>query len=190
LSDDEDSDEALVARAGRGDRSAASVLVARHSQKVLALCGRILFDRASAEDAAQETFLKLWENAVRWKPQGAKLETWLYRIATNACLDRLRRRKREAPEEEGADYVDGSPTAIEQLEEDQRRRVVEDALASLPERQRIAMTLCHYQELSNIETAATMEISVEAVESLLARARRSLKAALIGQRDELMEGVR
>ncbi len=190
MNDDEDSDEALVARAGRGDRAAASVLVARHSQKVLALCGRILFDRASAEDAAQETFLKLWENAARWKPQGARLETWLYRVATNACLDRLRRRKREAPDEEGVDYVDGSPTAIEHLEEDQRRRVIEDALASLPERQRIAMTLCHYQELSNIEAAATMEISVEAVESLLARARRSLKAALIGQRDELMEGVR
>ncbi len=190
MTDDEDSDEALIVRAGRGDRLAAGALIARHSPKVLALCGRILFDRAGAEDAAQETFLKLWENAARWKPQGARLETWLYRVASNACFDRLRRRKREAPEEEAGDVIDGAPAADEEIAENDRRRALEVALAALPERQRIAVTLCHYQELSNIEAAQTMEISVEAVESLLARARRSLKESLLGLKEELLEGVR
>lgn len=190
MNSDEESDEALVARAGRGDRSAASVLIARHSPKVLILCGRILFDRASAEDAAQETFLRLWEHAARWQAQGAQLDTWLYRVATNACLDRLRRRKREAPEEDGGVLVDGEPSADERIAAQERRRAVQEALAALPERQRIAVTLCHYQELSNIEAAEAMEISVEAVESLLSRGRRSLKQALLGMRQELMEGVR
>ncbi len=189
MTGDDDSDETLVARAGRGDRSAASRLIARHSPKVLALCGRILFDRAGAEDAAQETFLKLWENAGRWRPRGARLETWLYRVATNACLDRLRKRKREAPEKDAHEQIDRAPSAVEKLAADQRRGAVEAALAALPERQRIAMTLCHYQELTNIEAAAAMEISVDAVESLLARARRSLKQSLLSRRDELMEGV-
>lgn len=190
MTSDEESDEALVARAGRGDRSAASVLIARHSAKVLTLCGRILFDRASAEDAAQETFLKLWEHAGRWRAGGARLDTWLYRVATNACLDRLRNGRREAPEEDGGDLIDGDPSADERIAAEQRRRAVENALAALPERQRIAVTLCHYQELSNIEAAEAMEISVEAVESLLSRGRKSLKEALLGMRQELMESVR
>lgn len=187
---DGDSDEALVARAGRGDRLAASILIARHSPKVLSLCGRILFDRAGAEDAAQETFLKLWENAARWKPQGARLETWLHRVAANACFDRLRKSKREAPEEDGGELIDGDPSADERLVAEDRRRAVERALAGLPDRQRMVVTLCHYQEMSNIEAAATMSISVEAVESLLSRARRSLKEQLVGLREELLEGAR
>lgn len=186
---DAETDEALVARAGRGDRSAASLLIARHSPKVFALCLRILRDRALAEDASQETFLKLWENAERWKPTGARLETWLYRVASNACQDRHRRRKREAPEAAGPEPIDSGQTAEAGLAARDRRRAVEDALAALPRRQRIAMTLCHMGEMTNIEAAAAMEISVDAIESLLARARRSLKAALIGRRAELMERI-
>lgn len=189
MSDNDDSDEILVARAGRGDRSAAAVLIARHSPRVHALCRRILYDRANAEDAAQETFLKLWEHAARWRSGEARLDTWLYRVATNACLDRLRRRKRDAPEDEAAELADGAPSAVERLADGDRERAVRVALDRLPERQRIAMTLRHYQEMSNIETAAAMSISVEAVESLLMRARTSLRAALATQREELFEGT-
>lgn len=189
MSDDDESDEALVARAGRGDRSAAAIVIARHSSRVHALCRRILFDRAGAEDAAQETFLKLWENAARWEPRGARLETWLYRVASNACFDRIRRRKRDAPEEAAAELADGAMSAVDRLVVDDRARAVRAALATLPERQRIAMTLRHYQEMSNIEAAAAMSISVEAVESLLSRAKQSLKDALSARREELMEGA-
>lgn len=189
MGEDEESDEALIARAGRGDRLAASVLIMRHSPRVLALCRHMLKDRGSAEDAAQETFLRLWERAAAWRRQDAKLETWLYRVATNACIDRHRSARRDAPEEAADEQPDGAPSAVERLSDADKRRAVEEALAALPERQRIAMTLRHYRDLSNIEIAEAMAISVDAVESLLARARRALTAALAGMRDELMESA-
>lgn len=188
MSDANDSDEALVARAGRGDRSAAAALIARHSSRVNALCRRLLNDRAGAEDAAQETFLKLWEQAARWEPRGVRLDTWLYKVASNACFDRMRRRKRDAPEAAAPDVADSASAADDLLVLEERARILREALATLPERQRIAMTLCCYQELSNIDAAAVMSISVEAVESLLSRARRSLREALASYRDELLEG--
>jgi len=174
----EDSDDALALRAGRGDRLAASRLIARHSSRVYAVCVRMMGDRASAEDAAQETFLKLWRSADRWKPGRAKFETWLYRVAANACIDRLRQRRPEAPAEDAPEIADEAPLADQGLVAAERRRAVEAALASLPDRQRIAIVLCHYQELSNAEAAAALEVSVDALESLLARARRSLKESL------------
>jgi RNA polymerase sigma-70 factor (ECF subfamily) len=189
LSTAEDSDEVLVARAGRGDRLAASTLVLRHSSRILALCGRMLRDRAAAEDAAQETFMRLWRHADRWRPNGARFDTWLYRVAANVCLDRLRRRGRETTLDEPPDAPDDAPLAIDIMLAEERRRAVESALAGLPERQRLAIALCHYQELSNIEAARVMEISVDALESLLARGRRSLKERLAPYQAELMEGA-
>lgn len=189
MKEDEESDRALIARAGRGDRLAASVLIARHSPLVLSLCGHLLKDRFAAEDAAQETFLRLWERSAGWRNTGAKLETWLYRVATNACLDRHRSARREAPEEAAGEQIDGAPSAVEQLSNVDKRRAVEEALAALPEKQRIAMTLRHYRDQTNIEIAEAMETSVDAVESLLARARLALTEALAGRREELMESA-
>lgn len=133
--------------------------------------------------------MKLWENASRWKPQGVRFEAWLCRIATNASLDRLRRRPRELGADAAGDTADGAPSAVDRISTDERRRAVEAALAALPERQRIAVTLCHLQDLSNIEAAAAMNVSVEAVEALLTRGRRALREALTGLRDELLEGA-
>lgn len=135
----------------------------------------------------QETFLKLWEGAPRWTPNGARLETWLYRVASNACLDRHRQARRDAPEDEAGERIDTAPTPIESLSADDRKRAIEEALAALPDNQRIAMTLRHYRDLTNIEIAQAMTISVEAVESLLGRGRRAMKDALAGAREELME---
>ncbi len=185
---DAETDEALVARAGRGDRTAAGQLILRHSDRVMGVCFRMLGDRAAAEDAAQETFLKLWRNAAKWRPQGAKFSTWLYRVAANTCLDRLRRSGREVQEDAAPEMADESPHAEERLMSADRAAAVNEAIAKLPERQRLAIALCHYQELSNIEAAAVMETTVEAVESLLGRARRTLRRSLAPVRDELMEG--
>ena len=151
-------------------------------------CYRMLGERSAAEDAAQETFLRLWKHAARWRNEGAKFETWLYRVAMNICLDRLRKSGREAPEEAAPEQIDHEPRADAKMIEADRRRIIEDALARLPERQRLAITLCHYQELSNIEAASVMEVSVEAVESLLSRARRALRKTLSPAREELLQG--
>lgn len=181
-----DTDEALVKRAGRGDRLAAAALVARHTDKIFAVSYRMLGNRENAEDATQETFLRLWRHAANWKPQGAKFETWLYRVAMNICLDHIRKRKREAPEDAAPEQVDPGERPDDAYFSGERRFAIDEALAALPERQREAITLCHFQELSNIEAAKVMQISVEALESLLARGRRALRDRLRPMRDNLM----
>ncbi len=174
-----------MARAGRGDRRAASILVERHTDKIYAVCFRTLRSRPAAEDAAQETFLRLWKNASKWRPKGAKFETWLYRVAMNICLDQLRKAKREAPEESAPEQADEAPRQDDQLFAAERRLAIDEALEALPDRQRAAINLCHYQELSNIEAADIMGVSVDALESLLARGRRGLRDRLIPIREAL-----
>ena len=188
MQDSVDTDADLVARAGQGDRLAASELVLKHTDKIMGVCFRMLGDRASAEDATQETFIRLWKHASRWRDKGAKIETWLYRVASNICLDRLRKTGREAPEDAIPEQVDRAKPADAAMIEDEQRAIIENALNSLAERQRLAITLCHYQELSNIEAAEIMETTVEAVESLLSRARRNLRERLVSMKTELMEG--
>ena len=173
----EDPDAGLVEATGRGDAEAASRLVARHLPRMMALARRMLGDPAEAEDVAQDVFLKVWTQAKRWQPGAAKFETWLHRVAINACYDRLRK-KRGVPLDEADERPDSAPDPEQALGQTQTARAVEAALQTLPERQRAAITLCHYQGLGNIEAAAALEISVEALESLLARGRRALKEKL------------
>jgi RNA polymerase sigma-70 factor (ECF subfamily) len=102
----------------------------------------------------------------------------MHRVALNLCYDRLRRR-REKPDADAGLYVaDPAPTASDAWLAQQRAAKVQAALADLTERQRAAIALVHFQELSNIAAAEMLEVSVEALESLLARGRRALKAAL------------
>lgn len=172
-----DPDEELVSRVGRGDPAAIQALVARKLPRMLALAHRMLNDPAEAEDVAQETLLKAWRQAPRWKPGKARFDTWLHRVALNLCYDRLRRR-REILTDAVPDRPDPGPLPDHGLQAAELGARVDAALAKLPERQREAIVLCHYQELGNIEAAALMEISVEALESLLSRGRRALRASL------------
>jgi len=185
----EKTDEALVQRAGRGDRHAAQLLVERHTDIMYAVCFRMLGSKHAAEDAVQETFLRLWRHAEHWKPAGAKFQTWLYRVAMNICIDILRKRKREVPEDAAPEQIDHAPRPDEVLFTSEKRFAIDEALAALPERQRMAITLCHFQELSNIEAAKVMEVSVDALESLLARGRRGLRDRLSPLRDSLLGRV-
>jgi RNA polymerase sigma-70 factor (ECF subfamily) len=189
LKQDADSDEALVKRAGGGDKIAATMLVERHTRMIYAASYRMLGSKHAAEDAVQETFLRLWRHASKWKPTGAKFETWLYRVAMNICLDQLRKSKRIAPEEAAPGGMDAQTDGADRQDQAiflrERRFAIDEALARLPERQKMAITLCHFQELSNIEAAEIMEISVDALESLLARGRRGLKESLAPMREHL-----
>ncbi len=181
------SDETLLARVAEGDETACRVLVDRHLGPIVAFSRRILGDAVEAEDVAQDTFIALWRHAARWRPGEARLSTWLHRVAKNRCIDRLRRRT-AVPLEEAPEPVDPGPGPADELERADVARVVEAAILALPERQRIAVMLCHYQELGNIEAAAAMEVSVEALESLLSRGRRCLRETLSTRRLELLGG--
>jgi RNA polymerase sigma-70 factor (ECF subfamily) len=181
-----DPDAELVRNAGAGDAKAAEALVRRHLPRMVALARRMLSDAAEAEDVAQEVFLRVWRDAPRWKPGAAKFETWMHRVALNLCYDRLRRKREKADPDAGVNVADNAPSASEEWFARQRALRVNQALAQLPERQRAAIALVHYQEMSNIAAAEMLEVSVEALESLLARGRRALKAALADVAQDLM----
>jgi RNA polymerase sigma factor (sigma-70 family) len=182
----DDPDGELVARVGNGDRTAARAIMARHLPKILNLGRRMLGDQAEAEDVAQDVFVRVWTHASRWQPGQAKFETWLHRVAMNLCYDRLRRRPTSALDDV-PEMADDAPTPAAKLFETQLAKSVNEALLQLPDRQREAVVLCHYQGLTNIDAAAIMGVSVEAMESLLARGRRALKKMLKPLSDDVFD---
>ena len=169
-----DEDSRLMLRIAARDERAFATRVSAHHGRVYALCRRMIGDEADAEDTAQEVFLKLWTQPAAWNPEGARFSTWLYRVTANACIDRLRKRVPE-PVATIPDHADDRPGPAEALDRGQVAARVEAALARLPDRQRLALMLTYYQGLSNREAAKALEVNVDALESLLARARRSLK---------------
>jgi len=186
---DAPSDDELVAAVARGDEAACRRLMERHLPRMVALARRMLGNQADAEDVAQEVFLRVWTHAERWQPGRAQFGTWLHRVATNLCLDRLRKRRPENIDDI-PEPASSEPQPDENLERRELAERVEAALQALPERQRLAVVLSHYQGLSNIEAAEILEVSVEAVESLLGRARRQLRDTLATERDEVARIMR
>jgi RNA polymerase sigma-70 factor (ECF subfamily) len=179
-----ETDDALVAAYAQGASDAARQLMERHVPRLLSFATRILGDRGEAEDVVQEAMLRLWMAAPGWQPGRAQVSTWLYRVASNLSTDRLRRRG-TMPIDAVPEPADGAPGAAERMQQAARVKALETALLELPERQREAVVLRNLEGLSNPKVAAVMDLSVEAVESLIARGRRGLKAILVGQRAEL-----
>jgi RNA polymerase sigma-70 factor (ECF subfamily) len=167
-------DLALMQRIGRGDRNAYRRLVEAYLARVTRFAERILGSHSEAEDVAQETFLRLWTQAARWTPR-AQPKTFIYHVARNLCIDQLRKRR------DMSDNVDQQSTADRPsglLSEKQTALEVGRALLTLPERQRAAITLVHYEGMTSAEACAVLEIGLEALESLLARGRRGLREQL------------
>jgi len=192
-----DPDAELLARVARDDASAVRQLVARKLPRLLSLAARMLGDRMEAEDVAQEAFVRIWKQAPHWREGEARFDTWLHRVAMNLCYDRLRSRRETVDgglDDEAAIEAASAAQAVQAggaaqdvhpphtpeaaLEASQDGARVRAALAALPTRQREALVLTYYQELSNAQTAGLMGIGIEALESLLARARRALRAQL------------
>jgi len=176
------SDEELMAATARGDRIAFQALVGRHLGRSLGLARRLTGNDADAEEVVQEALLRVWLHAPRWRPLAA-FRTWFYRVVVNLCLNRRRRAPFAALEAAG-DPPDPSPDALAMMQRDETVRAVAGAVAALPERQRAALVLTYYDGLGNAEAADVMGLSVAAVESLLVRAKRSLRTELAAIREE------
>lgn len=179
----EDDDESLMARIISGDHRAFTQLVRRHSDRFYAHAWRMTGNRAEAEDSVQDAFLKLWRSPAAFDAgRGVKFTTWFYRVVTNATIDR-QRRKRETP---GSDILDLMPSGAKrqdaELQDAERDSALESAIQALPERQKTALNLCFYEGISNAEAAEIMGVKVKALESLLMRAKATLKQtpALMG----------
>jgi RNA polymerase sigma-70 factor (ECF subfamily) len=177
-----------LSRVAAGEAEAFAPLVQSHQERLLRLCERLLGDPEEARDAAQEVFLKAYRNAADVRPQG-QVYTWLYRIAVNHCLNKLRRRKlvrflrwesRDAREEEGAPAFDPPDAAADPaaaLTARRRWQATRRALAALPEGQRAVVVLVRFEGLSYRQAASVLGITEGAVESRLVRAMRRLEAA-------------
>lgn len=189
--------EELMVAVANGDKFAFEILVSRHQTRILNAVYRFIGDRTEAEDITQEVFLRIWRAAKRYRPT-AKFTTWAYRITANLCINQLKSANRKrifsflqrsdeqsAPQEEAASDVYGqtapSPESLLLAEEERRR--IWAAVQSLPAKQRMAVVLKRYEGLSYSEIAESLGCSVSAVDSLLVRAKRSLRKKLAGHRE-------
>lgn len=172
-----DPDSDLIPALQRGDERAFGLLMDRHLATIKSLAFYMLADSFMAEDVTQSVFLRTWQMVPTWQPGRARLLTWMRRVATNLCLDILKKKK-PVLMDILPDVVDMTGLPDQLLHEDDERQRVGTALAVLPDRQRLALTLSYYQNVSQTEGADIMDISVRAYESLLVRARKALKAAI------------
>lgn len=182
---DAPSDDALLAAIGAGDQHAASVFIRRHGAYVLHICRSKLQNEAEAEEAVQDIFASVWRNAGKWQPGGAKVTTWLYRIAGNRCIDILRRRRPTMDIEEIAEPVDETADIEAGQMAVDRHRLISIALECLTQDQKRAIELVYFSEMKQNEAAEMMGIKLAALESVLRRARAKLHEELAGMRDAL-----
>ena len=178
----DDPDLATLRAIADGDADACRRLVDRHLRPLHAFATRVLGDPAEAEDVCQESFVKLWQTAAQWQPDRALVATWLYQVALNGCRDRLRRQRPQAVDDPDLFHSD-DPQPSQQFEHGQRADLLNAALDRLPPRQREALMLFHFEGHSQTHTAAVLDISEQALESLLGRARRGLREQLKDSRE-------
>jgi RNA polymerase sigma-70 factor (ECF subfamily) len=172
----EETERDLIARAQRGDRHAFGELVARHRTGVFHVVVRLCGDADLAEDAAQEAFIRAWQNLPSYRPR-APFRNWVYRIATNVALDALRRQK-ETVHLDGVRLAGGGPGPEAVVEGMERKEVVRRAVLALPPSSRAVLVLREYEDMSYREIADTLAIPMGTVMSRLNYARRRLRESL------------
>ncbi len=180
-------DESLLAAASRRHQAAFSELVGRYHRPVYRHVWRMTRGHADSEDIAQEAFLKLWRDPGQVRDTRA-IKGWLMRVASNAAIDRTRKPRHSDIAEE-AEIADPAARTDRPLDRSEAAAAVDASVAALPDRQRQALSLVYFEGLSNIEAAEVMEISVDAVESLLARAKPGMKQKLADRWRELLDGL-
>lgn len=174
-------DQQLMQQICQGNEKALSQIIDRYMHDVFRMSYHLLDDTAKAEDITQDTFITLWDKPEKWQPSGT-LKSWLLRIARNKSIDEIRKRKLQ---------INIEDTNIESNDIKQDAHIFNREISTLlhmhvkalPERQCEAITIVHFLECSNTEAASIMNISVNALESLLARGRRKLRLSLKNNKD-------
>ena len=168
-------DHELLARIQAGSHDAFAVLVQRYTERFYRLAYRYVQNRDEAEDIVQDAFLKLWEDPGRWQPErNSKFTTWFYRVVVNLCLD-WQKKKRPLALDEKVLLADTRETPDTEMIRTQEQQVLEREIAALPERQRMALNLCFEEGLSNQEAAEVIGVRLKALQSLIMRAKATLK---------------
>jgi RNA polymerase sigma-70 factor (ECF subfamily) len=170
----------LLTHIAAGSKAAMTEFISRYYQRITDFAWRHMGRKADAEDIAQEAFIRVWRKARDWQDRQLPPHSWLYRITYNLCIDELRKRKPETDVDEHFD-ISGDDSPENNLYQLQKDKLLAAAFATLSESQRTAIALCNYQGFSNKEAAGVMDISVEALESLLARGRAKLRKQLSAQ---------
>jgi RNA polymerase sigma factor (sigma-70 family) len=170
-------DDALMARIGAREGTALRLISDAHAPAVWRIAYRMLGDAAEAEDIAQESLLKLWNYADRWQAGRSGIAAWLKTTTVNLCLDRLRR-KRFISDGELPERADIAALADALMLDDELRTMVKRCIENLPDRQRVAVVLTYYEEQTNKNAADILTMQLKAFESLLFRARSSLRGCV------------
>ena len=170
------SDQALMALTAEGDRAAFDALAARYLLRLRRAALRVLGDPAAAEDVAQDALLRAWTRARSYDPRQGAVATWLHRIAVNAAIDRVRAARPNVAVPD--DLRDAAPMADAVIAVQQRNRLLAEAIATLPDRQRAALALTYDQGWSGQDAARALQVSTRALEGLLHRGRKVLRAYL------------
>lgn len=172
-------DSVLIAKVADGDSVAFEKLAARYTNMLFSVAYRMFPQQNDAEDIVQEALIKVWNKAGLWdKTKGASVSTWMYRLTYNTCIDHKRREKKGHVELIDNIVADDEKSASAKMVEDESDAMLHDAIKDLPERQRAALVLCHFEGFSNAEAADIMDTTVKGVEGLLVRARKSLQNKL------------
>lgn len=168
-------DESLILQIQEGSHEAFAILVDRHTNRFYRIAYRFVSSRDDAEDIVQDAFLKLWKRPNLWDPgKGAKFTTWFYRVVINMCLDH-RKKKKLINLSEDIEFADESPGPDVLFDVHQKQTLLERLIDELPERQQLAINLCFYEGLSNNEAAQIIGVKVKALQSLVMRAKTTLK---------------
>jgi RNA polymerase sigma-70 factor (ECF subfamily) len=175
---DGDADEALMVQVAQGDHHAFRILMARHMVRAIRIADAVLGHSTDSDDVAQEAFVRAWRGAPSFDPAVARFTTWLYRIVVNLAIDRARR-PRGQPIENAEHVATDEPSALAKIIAKEDVSTVTECISQLPDRQRAALALFHFEGLSGREAAAAMEMTEKAFESLLVRARATLKERVL-----------
>ncbi len=171
-------DESLMLQIQEGNQEPFAALVDRHARRFYGTAYRLLFGKNEAEDVVQQAFLNLWERRLQWNQnRGAKFTTWFYRVVVNLCLDH-NRKKKPMPLSENVEPFDKHDEPDVLLDEKRKQAILDFFIKQLPERQQLALALCFYEGISNQEAAEIIGIKVKALQSLIMRAKTTLKERL------------